>query len=118
MVEIITIDELSKLIHPKQKYILLDVRNKDELVHGMIPTAINLPLPELELALKLSEKDFKKTYNFNKFTKKDNIITYCRTGNRSLFAAQFLEEKGYNAKNYAGSIWEWSNFDSNVKKYL
>lgn len=118
MVEIISIDELRKLIESKRDYILLDVRNKDELIHGLIPTAVNLPLPELKLALNLSEKEFKKKYYFPKFKKSDNIITYCRTGNRSLFAAQFLEEKGYNAKNYAGSIWEYSNFDNNVKKYF
>ena len=47
---IIKLNELKGLIESKKDYILVDVRNKDELQNGMIPTASNVPLPEVEHA--------------------------------------------------------------------
>jgi thiosulfate:glutathione sulfurtransferase len=114
---IVTTEELKELIASKANFILLDVRNKDELHNGIIPTSKNLPLPEFEGALDLSEEEFKEKFNFSKPTKDDNIICYCRTGQRSHIATQLAISKGFKAKNYEGSIWQWSEIDPNVKKY-
>jgi len=110
-------DELRKLITTKQKYALIDVREPHELQFGMIPTAKNLPLTELPLALTLSDTEFKARYRFKKPTAKDTLILYCRTGGRSERAALFMRGKGYAARNYKGSIWEWSTIDPSVKRY-
>ena len=116
---IITTPELQKLINAKNKdYVLIDVRRHDELHNGMIPTAVHLPLYELEEVFALDEKTFKKKYNFKKPDKKKLIILYCRTGGRSYTATSLLSQKGFRAVNYAGSIWEWSEIDSSVKKYF
>src|SRR3989344_4946141 len=113
----ISMDELRKLITSKHKYVLIDIREPHELEFGMIPTAKNLPLSELPYALNLSDDEFKARYKFKKPKTKDDLILYCRTGGRSDRAALFMRGKGYAARNYKGSIWEWAKIDSNVKRY-
>ena len=38
----------------------------------------------------------------------DNIVAYCTGGVRSAFATSVLQDRGYNAVNYTGSMWDWS----------
>ena len=48
-VPIISTDELKELIDKKEDYILVDVREPDEIKeYGKIPTSINIPLGELK----------------------------------------------------------------------
>ncbi|MBS3093617.1 hypothetical protein J4456_03505 [Candidatus Pacearchaeota archaeon] len=114
---IIERDELKKLIDSK-KIILIDVRRKNELVHGVIPTSKNIPLTELEQAFELDDNSFFQKYKFKKPTKKDHIVCYCRTGSRSHTASEILKQQRYKVQNYEGSIWDWSEIDPNVKKYF
>jgi len=114
----INLDELKELIESKGDYVLIDVRNKDELEYGVIPTSKNVPLPQFEQALELNPDEFEKEFNFTQFKKDDNLIFYCRTGARSQMATQFALRKGYTkSKNFTGSIWEWSEHDPTVKRY-
>jgi rhodanese-related sulfurtransferase len=83
----------------------------------MIPTAKNIPLPEFEEALELPEKDFEKKYGFPKMKKAEVLIVHCRTGGRSAVAAAIAEKRGYQVRNFLGSIWEWATIDPNVKRY-
>jgi len=48
---IITRDELKELIDSKGDYVLIDVRDRQELTNGFIPTAHCVPLNEIEEAL-------------------------------------------------------------------
>ncbi len=116
--EIITRDALKALIDAKEEYVLIDVREKEELSYGMLPTAHNIPLHELEYALDLVPEDFQKKYRFKKPEKEEKVIFYCRTGGRSSMATAFAEEHGYiHAMNYAGSIYDWASIDPNVRRY-
>lgn len=117
-VKVISTDELKNLIDSQsEKYTLIDVRERDELQHGMIPTAGNVPLSELHEALNMSAEDFKSHYGFDLPSKEERVIFHCRTGGRSAQAAEYAETLGFNAENYAGSIWEWAEIDPNVKRY-
>ena len=117
-IPIITRDDLKNLINAGQKNcVLIDVREPDELSFGTIPTAVNIPLGELQTALAMPPEVFQEKYGFPKITKKDNLIFYCRTGQRAQTATQFARVQGFNARNYAGSIWEWAEIDSSVKRY-
>ena len=117
-IPIITTEELKAAIDNNEPLTLIDVRRKDELSHGMIPTAKNIPLDELEKATTLSEQEFQKTYNFTKPKEDNKIICHCRSGGRSERAVDFLLKKGFtNVKNYKGSIRAWSEIDPNVKMY-
>ncbi len=116
--QIISREELKALIDNKGKYVLIDVREKEELSYGMIPTAKNIPLHEIEQAFTLSEGNFQERYHFPHPQKEDTVIFYCRTGGRSAMATAFVEEKGFvHAKNYAGSIYDWASIDPNVRRY-
>ena len=116
--EIISRDEVKKLIDTKGNYVLIDVREKEELAYGMIPTAHNVPLHELEYAFELLPGDFEKKYGFAKPSKEECVMFYCRTGGRSAMASAFAEHAGYiHVKNYAGSVYDWATIDANVRRY-
>ena len=117
MTPVITTEQLKKVIDSQGKYTLIDVREKEELQHGMIPTAKNIPFTEFEEAWELDNTSFQKKYGFPKPKKEDNLIFHCRTGGRSAQATAFAISEGYHATNYQGSIWEWSLIDKNVKRY-
>lgn len=114
---VIKTEELKGLIDKKSDYLLIDVRNKDELEYGVIPSSVNLCLQDFFEAFGSNENYFFNRYGFRKPSKSELVIVYCRTGNRSGVAAEYLRSKGYNVKNYKGSIKEWSLIDKNVKMY-
>jgi len=116
--QIISRDALKTLIDTKAEYVLIDVREKEELSYGMIPTAHHVPLHDIEEAFTLSQQAFQEKYHFSQPKKEDTVIFYCRTGGRSAMATGFVEEKGFvHAKNYAGSIYDWASIDPNVRRY-
>lgn len=117
MEAVISQEDLKTYIAAREGYILIDVRNKDELIHGKIPTAIHIPLPEIQEAFQLDSERFKEKYGFEKMKHEDNLIFYCRTGARSHTATQMALALGYRARNYKGSIWEWSATDHDVQRY-
>ena len=115
---IINRDDLKRLIDNKEDYVLIDVREKEELRYGMIPTAKNLPMSKFMGAFDLNEERFREDFEFERPKKEDNVIFYCRTGERSQAATQIAVEKGFKkARNYSGSIYDWSEIDPNVRKY-
>ena len=116
MAPVISTNELIKIMNLKEDYVLIDVREPEELVNGMIPTAKNIPLEDFELIFGESPAELQRKYGL-KLEKTTKIIFYCRTGHRSGIAANFAEKKGYRAYNYAGSVLEWSRIDPKVKMY-
>jgi thiosulfate/3-mercaptopyruvate sulfurtransferase len=44
----------------------------------------------------------------NGVTKDSEIVSYCTGGIRSAWFTAVLTDMGYKARNYAGSMWEWS----------
>ena len=63
---ILTTEELKKMIDNNEKFVLIDVREKEELNHGMIPGAEHLSSQEIENAFSLDENEFKEKYGFEK----------------------------------------------------
>ncbi|KAI9102417.1 endoplasmic reticulum protein [Phlyctochytrium arcticum] len=109
--DIVDISEIKKLVEGKsnEPYILIDVREPDEVKQGAIPTAKHIPLAEVPLALHLKSEEFKGKYGFEQPKRDDNVIFYCRSGKRSEAAFKFARQQGYeNARNYRGSWLEWS----------
>ena len=71
---------------------LVDVRNPGEFAQGSAKGAVNIPLDSL-------------SQHLNQFQNKNNIIVFCRSGNRSAMAKQILEQNGFkNVTN--GGTWE------------
>jgi len=94
---------------PSPDSYLIDVREPDEVMQGMIPSAVNLPLSVLGNALHTNHQEFKKLYSFDKPLLDQEVIFYCRSGKRSATASDVAKRNGYtNILNYKGSWLEWT----------
>ncbi len=75
---------------------LIDVRSGGEFASGSVQGAVNIPVDQI-------------TAHINTLKKKQNIIVFCRSGNRSGMAKSILQQNGIsNVIN--GGTWQ------NVKK--
>lgn len=71
---------------------LVDVRTPGEFAGGSAKGAVNIPLDQI-------------INNIDQFLGKENIVVFCRSGNRSGQAKAILEQKGIkNITN--GGTWE------------
>ncbi|XP_048042835.1 thiosulfate sulfurtransferase/rhodanese-like domain-containing protein 1 isoform X2 [Megalobrama amblycephala] len=88
---------------------LFDVREPDELEAGFIPGATNIPLGDVEQALRLSPDQFRERYGVTKPHRDDpDFVLYCQRGIRSLTALETARALGYTrARHYAGGFNEW-----------
>jgi len=78
-----------------ESILLIDVRNDDEIAHGMIEGAIHVPLALLPIK-----------YEF--LPKLENIVFYCHSGIRSAHAAAFASSKGdKNVYSLIGGVLAW-----------
>ncbi|MBN3299194.1 TSTD1 sulfurtransferase, partial [Amia calva] len=94
---------------------LFDVRSPEEFQAGRIPGSTNIPLRELEEALKMPAVDFKALFKVQAPRKEDdNIVFQCQSGRRSLIALDTAVALGYmRAHHYAGGYSEWSQRQDN-----
>lgn len=76
---------------------LLDVRTPQEYVEGHIAGALNI---------NVQSDDFKELARRN-LSKEETVLVYCRSGRRSLDAAEKLTKLGYKVINLKGGIIEW-----------
>ena len=73
---------------------LLDVREEFEVAESMIPGSLHIPMGQLNE--RLGELDAAV-----------DVITVCRSGNRSGKVADALSTAGFRAHNMAGGIVAW-----------
>ncbi|KAI0005486.1 Rhodanese-like domain-containing protein [Russula compacta] len=77
---------------PSENAYLIDVREPDEVLQGIIPSA-----------------KFKEKYGFQKPAFDQEIVFYCRSGMRSSTASDVARRNGYkNILNYKGSWLDWT----------
>lgn len=95
--ENISVQELRSRLNAGEKLHLVDVREPDENAEFNIG-GILLPLG------KIHSMEFGDIEHL----KEEEVIVYCRSGNRSQQAALFLEMTGFkNLKNLSGGLLEW-----------
>jgi len=87
-----------KIIENDSTMIILDVRTESELTGG---------LPKIDNAIHISVQELEKRYTELEKYKDKEIAVVCRTQNRSSVAADFLREKGFNAKSVSGGMMEY-----------
>ncbi|XP_043915435.1 thiosulfate:glutathione sulfurtransferase [Protopterus annectens] len=98
-----------KTVMAKGSLQIFDVRTEAEVEMGTIPNSINIPVDEIEAALKRDDADFKQKYKINKPKLEDNIVFYCQMGRRGARSTDIAQSLGYkNAHNLAGGFQEWS----------
>lgn len=90
---------VSKKIQADENFVLIDVREDSELEEtGVIAGAIHITLDSLSIS----------TLEKEGINKDDEIVLYCRSGNRSRQAYEMLNIFGYtNVKSMAGGTVHW-----------
>ena len=78
----VTVQEARRLIEDKPGLVLLDVRTASEYEEGHIEGAVNIPVQELSV-------------RFDELSIEDELLVYCRTGNRSAQAVDVLLDLGF-----------------------
>jgi molybdopterin/thiamine biosynthesis adenylyltransferase/rhodanese-related sulfurtransferase len=77
--------------------VVVDVREQNEWDEGHIPGAVHVPRGHLESRIERAAPDPAR-----------QVLLYCSAGNRSAFAAQTLEEMGYeDVVSLAGGFTDW-----------
>ncbi|MCJ8306639.1 MAG: rhodanese-like domain-containing protein [Nitrosopumilus sp.] len=92
----ITVDELKS---QKNDFVIIDVRETDELEGGKIDDSIHMPLG---LAIRNSKK--KQIENL----RNKKICTYCGTGYRGNIAADELLKEGFDTVTLDGGYTSWN----------
>ena len=72
------------------KYIIVDVRTKDEYDEGHLVGAINIPYDEIDENVELDKEKL--------------ILVYCKSGNRSAVAYNMLINLGFNVYDMGAYI--------------
>ena len=124
MVKSIKADELKK---NRKNYVLIDVREQEELLGGSIDDSVHLPLGQLIRKVRKTEKDefgpeerhrlflvLTKQVDVEKSLGK-KICTYCSFGYRGNLAAEELTKSGIKADivNLEGGFAAWENHNGN-----
>ena len=96
MAEKIGVEDLKK---KKHEFIIIDVRESDELETGKIDGSAHMPLG---LVIRNANKG-----EINDLKEK-KICTYCRNGYRGNIAADELNKKGFRAVTLDGGFDTWN----------
>lgn len=88
--------DLKAKLDSKEKFLIFDVRSKEEYAAGHIPHSISVPGKIVGTSVSKLAR-----------TKDIEIVVYCQNGVRAAKAAAALSEAGYrNVRNF-GSISSW-----------
>ena len=87
-------EELKKIVNDNA--FLVDVRSPGEFSSGSAKGAVNIPLDKIN-------------GNIDKFKGKENIVVFCRSGNRSGQAKSILEQNGIINVTNGGTFQQVDN---------
>jgi adenylyltransferase/sulfurtransferase len=101
-----TVEEVKRRLDRREDVFILDVRNPEEFQICRIPGSTLIPLPELPA-------------RFHELDQERELIVHCKSGGRSLKAAQFLRQQGFRrVRNLKGGILAWATtVDPTMPKY-
>ena len=74
--------------------VVVDVREPDEYARGHVPDAILMPLATVPV-------------RYPELPRDEPLYLVCAVGARSMQAAQFLAQLGFDARNVAGGTHDW-----------
>jgi phage shock protein E len=84
----------------KEGAFLVDVRTEDEFAEGHVNGSTNIPLDQV-------------SSQFDQFKGKEQIVVFCRSGNRSGQAKMILEQNGFKNVINGGT---WQDVKAAIKK--
>jgi rhodanese-related sulfurtransferase len=89
----VTVQDLANA--QEAKYIILDVRQPEEFAEGHVPSAVLIPLAEIEARARELSTD-------------STLYVICRSGNRSRQASELLVGLGFeDVRNVDGGFTAW-----------
>lgn len=96
MVQEIDSETLRVRLQSGEDLALIDIRSDTELLQGMLPKAVHLPMHLIPLRMDELPTD-------------KPVVLYCRSGARSYHACAYLTQLGYrNLINLRGGIIAWA----------
>ena len=106
MIKEITVKELKNKFDNNEDFMLLDVRNIQEVLFSKINGSIHIPMNEI--MSRINELDSNK-----------EIIIQCKSGKRSARVCEYLMTQNFkNVKNLTGGIIAWSDeIDNSIQVY-
>ena len=96
MAEFVSKDQLKQ---EQDQFVIIDVREPDEVVNGAIENSKNMPLG---LAIRNAKKGQIEDLKDKK------ICVYCAAGDRGNIAADELVKAGFSAVNLEGGYMAWT----------
>jgi rhodanese-related sulfurtransferase len=97
--------ELKERLDRHQAPVLVDVREDWETRLCRLPHALHMPVEEVELRA-------------DELSPEDDIVVYCHHGVRSAAVAQYLRQRGLNARSLAGGLDAWARtVDPSMRRY-
>ena len=101
--------DLSRLLSGGSRLVLLDVREPGEFAELHIPGSINVPRGVLEQSC---EWDYDETIPFLASGRELEIVVVCRSGKRSVLAADVLLSMGYDrVASLKTGVRGWNDYD-------
>jgi len=106
MIKEITVTELKNKFDNNEDFMLLDVRNIQEVLYSKIAKSIHIPMNEIQE--RINELDSNK-----------EIIIQCKSGKRSARVCEYLMTQNFNnVKNLSGGIIAWAEeVDNSIQVY-
>ena len=106
MIKEITVTELKNKFDNNEDFMLLDVRNIQEVLYSKIEKSFHIPMNEIQD--RINELDSNK-----------EIIIQCKSGKRSARVCEYLMTQNFNnVKNLSGGIIAWAEeVDSSIQVY-
>ena len=94
------------VINQNEDAVLLDVREQSEIGDGTLTDAIHIPLSAFA----------KRVGELDKY-REQNVLVYCRSGNRSGSVCRTLNSRGFDkVYNLAGGIMAWQDAHLPIQK--
>lgn len=98
-------EQVLEKIKAAEKPVVIDVRHLSELQStGVIPGAIHIPLGSLSSRIE-------------EFRGKEEVICYCRSGNRSKTAASMFRKNDINGLSMNGGIMLWKRMAAPIEPW-
>ena len=106
MIKEITVTELKNKFDNNEDFMLLDVRNIQEVLYSKIEKSIHIPMNEIQE--RINELDSNK-----------EIIIQCKSGKRSARVCEYLMTQNFNnVRNLSGGIIAWAEeVDNSIQVY-
>lgn len=87
-------NDLEQMMKDDKNLVVIDVREDEEVAQGMIEGAKHIPLQTVPEAKEELDKN-------------NHYVFVCRSGGRSMKAATYMQEQGFNVSNMTGGMLNW-----------